>query len=119
MFGNSEIKSLKLEIEKLRNELRDAQSQQEKQIENLCKRMVVEIFSNPRDSEMSSRDGLFFTPFEVKTIAGEMRQRVVKMAGEDWEKQYKPAAMEFIEGEDFIDSVVERIKRKQLGSGND
>jgi hypothetical protein len=51
----------------------------------------------------------------MMTIGGEFKSRTIKAVGEDVTKKCTEAANDIVLGEVFIDSIVERIKKKQIG----
>lgn len=85
------------------------------EIKDVCKGLVGELFGDIRDEY---KEYHFWSPMPttIKTLGGDIKQRMVDAAKIEFDSLFEARAKSFIAGEDFIDSVVERIQKKQLTS---
>ncbi len=110
MFGinQDEINGIKSEI---KSEIKDYFKEQ---VEEICLKAIIEMFGDERD-EIYESFGLGCHGFMVKTIGGELKGRMLTAIDEDYAKKADEAVAKNVEGEEFIDRIIERIKKKQLG----
>ena len=80
-------------------------------IKAICKEMVIELFSEPRDTE---KEYFYLSSFEVDTVVGTLRKGVKKSVNEHVGIMCQTEVELLIKGEAFIDSIVDRIRKKQL-----
>lgn len=100
-----DVNEIKAEIKaEIKDEIKD-------EIKELCQGLVAELFGDMRDQY----EILYYWNKEtIKTLGGELKDRMVAAARSEFDELYKTRAKSFIAGEKFIDSVVERIHKKQL-----
>ena len=84
------------------------------QINETCRELVYTLFSDKRDKKTVSESWGYM---DVNTLGGEIKERVIKAALEKFNERYKELTKEVIEGEEFIDKIIERVNRKQLNKG--
>jgi hypothetical protein len=95
----------------IKEEVSEVMAEIEKEIKDTCRGLVNELFSEQGEEK------LVFWRYShgyVKTLRGEIKDQIISAAKSEFNKEFKVEAMNFIKGEEFLDSVVERIQKKQL-----
>ena len=92
----------------IKNELR---TEFNVKINQRCEELVCALFSDKKDEEFVRG---FLSYRTIKTIGGEIKERVITAALKRFNEQYKIKIEEFIAKEEFIDAIISRINRKQL-----
>ena len=82
-------------------------------IEEICMEVVKEIFSNEKDKKFAMNR---FSIDVINTVGGEFKDRAIEAIKSDAREICEEKARDIVMGEEFIDSVVGRIKNKQLNS---
>lgn len=85
--------------------------EQKETIGDFCFQFILEIFSDEKDSESM---GGYPYRYEVKTIGGKFKERAIAAVSKETATECRVAAKSIISGEEFLDSIVERIKKKQI-----
>ncbi|MCD6184329.1 MAG: hypothetical protein J7K84_00840 [Deltaproteobacteria bacterium] len=79
----------------------------------ICTEMVKELFSSDKDAEHMY---LYFSgSTEVETVVGKLKKGIAKDVLHSFDDTHQTKAMSYIRGEEFIDTVIDRIQKKQLG----
>ncbi len=113
MFDRKIKLEVKNEIYKAKKELKQELKQELKDaVEEICIQAIKEMFSVKSNEKTIGR---FPYSYEIMTIGGEFKSRAMQSLGEGLSKKCTKAANDIVLGEEFIDSVVERIKKKQIG----
>lgn len=81
-------------------------------IETMCRGLVYELFANKEDEEKKYWGYGHYR--RVRTLGGEIKDRIISAVSSELERMCEEKVEAFISGEGFIDSVVERIRKKQL-----
>ena len=79
-----------------------------------CCEIVKELFGQNCDVE--HKWSYFGGPYEVDTLVGTLKKQILQKTAIDFDERHKATAMSFIKGEEFIDEVIHRINKKQIGS---
>ena len=116
MFYAAIDKEVKSAISEMREELRDELRQELKQemkdsVEDICSKAISELFINENDDEVKSA---YFQVYTLRTIGGKFKDRAIQAVSDDVDGKCRSAASELVSGEEFIDGIVARIKKKQI-----
>jgi hypothetical protein len=86
---------------------------------DICREMIEELLLERDEEEYAyfEAGGSYFTREKRKTMVGVLKDGIKKKVMAEMEESIKIKTMEHIRGEDFIDSVVDRILRKQITKG--
>ena len=101
----SKIEAIKSEI---KSEINDS-------IKDLCRKLIAELFTCKQNSEQIYWGYGHYE--KIRTVAGEMRSNIFEFVKDEAVGLCKKEAEQLIDGEAFIDSIVERISKKQLAVG--
>ena len=108
MIRNIIKRLAKEEFDKCRAEYKEEIREYLKQC---CRKMVVELFASNRDKE---RPNHLLSFGEVETIVGSLKEGIKYKVISELTAEERTRVMSYINGEEFIDSIIDRIKRKQL-----
>jgi len=103
-----EIAELKKEITKIvRDEIEGV-------VKSTCLDVLMRLMDSDQDTEWKTYGHYSIHGALVDTVTGRFKKSIINAVSADWDANFKDKAMEFIDGEEFIDSVVKRIKKKQI-----
>ncbi len=117
MFKKAIQEELEAQLHSIRDNLKEClkeelQADLRNTIERTCKDIVVELFL--RHERVETRVFHHFSAFQAKTVSGEIIEQVFRHVSDRFNKIHKTDIRDFIAGEEFIDSVIARINKKQL-----
>jgi len=81
-------------------------------VEDVCMEAIKFMFSEEGDQKIATK---YHHVYNIKTVGGEFKARVIEAVSKDVTKKCTDAANDIVLSEQFLDSVVERIKKKQIG----
>jgi len=82
------------------------------QIKEICREFIYTLFVDEADEKEIYIGHNYY--HKLRTLGGEIKDRVTKTALEKFNEQYKTKVEEFVAGEKFIDQIIERVNKKQL-----
>ena len=116
MFNKKIDKAVQLAETRIKDEIKDEiskfKSDTKHGIKELCQNLICELFDDIRDNYTEYR--CWSKPRIVKTLNGEIKDRMITEAKNKFDELFDDRVKSLIAGEDFIDSVIERIKKKQI-----
>jgi len=80
-------------------------------LKQCCRKMVMELFTSNRDKEPPN---YLLSVGEVETVVGTLKEGIKYKVISELTAEERTRVMGYIRGEEFIDLIVDRIKRKQL-----
>ena len=108
---NKKIAEIKAEI---KGEIKyEIKAEIRSELKDICRDLVYEMFDKEGYLQHWGID--FHT--RIPTLRKNITDAVIANVRVQFDEIYKSRAKSFIAGEDFIDSVVERIQKKQLNGG--
>jgi len=122
MFFDKTIKGISELKNEIKNEIKkELKEEFDKEIKYICRKMVISLFSKKEDEELCGN--IFGNIFYVKTIRRELKECISKRMQDEINKMddhindlCRKRASLVVSGEEFIDSVIDRINRKQIKS---
>jgi hypothetical protein len=114
MFENMIVRAISKEMDSHRDALINRVREELKaEVKAQCKELVGALFTSKATREREW--GGFFAGWEdADSVIGIMKRNISDMALEDFKEQYITHVGRHIQGEAFIDAIVERIQKKQL-----
>ncbi len=90
---------------------REAERVRKEEVLDSCKEVLEALLNEKSDNTEVFR---WFGTVNVKNLRKEIKDSVLEFCVEELKKNEKERIGKFIAGEEFIDSIVDRINRKQL-----
>jgi len=81
------------------------------QVREICRNLVFELFNNKNIEETSYWGNGVFT---VRTLYGELEKHLILDAQNKFLDMYEDRVEKYVASEAFIDSIIDRINKKQL-----
>ena len=94
---------------RIRKTNEEAEERIKKIVSSKCREMVFDLFSSKQDREMAGWRG------RRATVVGLLKEGIAARLTNNLDTVCEEKVRDCIYGEAFIDSVVERIRNKQLG----
>jgi len=93
---------------KIEERLKDIRKEFKNQIEEICIKLLYELLNNEKDCKS------ILVMFPIPSLRKKIKDAVLEYVKKDLDKMIAQNTKHLIEGEDFIDNIINRINRKQL-----